>query len=387
MSFSARTIDTSDSESLESVRTMSTPDERIQELEQQLADLKAAKTSLAEQLVQAQKTSTQAPVHASAPAPRPARPRIDAPTAFDGDRAKGKQFLRQAYVYMAANPDDYASESAKIFCVLSYMKTGNAAIWAGQVIDKFMTADQQQAAAPYPTYREFVLAFTERFVSSNEKEHAANAIETILQGTRSADDYIAEFNQYADASGHNDWTLARCFRKGLKPALLSKLYEMRPMPEKLKEQQEAVAEMDHQHEEQLTFRALGRASTTSQPRPAAPRSAPALVVPAPVITRAPAPVLPARQPDVVPMDLDRGNSRFRADAKARGACYACGQAGHRRGDPVCPNVVRLVETAVQAAIRSLASASAPLGEVTPPAVAPARVQTPAPDQVFDEAHE
>ena len=129
--------------------------QRIAELEAELATSQATKDLLAERLAQAQ---NRAPAPAPAPAPQPAvvaaprapRPSVNPPAPFDGTRSKGKAFLRQAYLYMRSRPNDYPDDGHKVLCILSYMTSGSAATWAGQVTSSAtipMTAFSLQARA------------------------------------------------------------------------------------------------------------------------------------------------------------------------------------------------------------------------------------------------
>lgn len=207
--------------------------QRIAELEAQLATSQAAKNVLAGQVALLQNPAPAPPTVAAAPAPRAPRPSINPPTAFDGSRAKGKAFLRQAYLYIRSRPDDYPNDGMKILCVLSYMTTGSAATWAGQVTDKLIDSETKGTPAPYTSYVDFVNDFSTRFTTLNEREEACNALDVIKQATRSADDYNAEFNEHAPYTGHGDSTLVRLYKKGLTQALLHKIYAMEKVPETL----------------------------------------------------------------------------------------------------------------------------------------------------------
>ena len=180
--------------------------------------------------------------------------------------------------------------------------------------------------------------------------------------------------EHAQLAGHNETTLMRLFKAGLHRSLLDKIYALRPMPDTLQKLFDETSILDLQHKERQTF-ATAHAAPVSSTRN----------TPRPTSTKVPTPVTPTtKEPDVIPMDVDRNKGRFQKKSKSeRPACWDCGQVGHFRGDAACPHFVRTVKAAVDdalaQAVRAMRAELKLAASPTP--------ETPKSGEVFEEAHE
>jgi len=52
------------------------------------------------------------------------------PSKFNGDQAKGKEFLMSCQTYIHLCPDAFDNDTTKIIWAMSYMKSGCAGRWA-----------------------------------------------------------------------------------------------------------------------------------------------------------------------------------------------------------------------------------------------------------------
>ena len=73
-----------------------------------------------------------APVTVIAPTPLRIKPGI--PPNFDGDRTLGRAFVTSCLLYFSLCPADFTDEQTKIHWVLSYLKSGRAAIYTDCVL-------------------------------------------------------------------------------------------------------------------------------------------------------------------------------------------------------------------------------------------------------------
>ncbi|EJD47387.1 hypothetical protein AURDEDRAFT_62339, partial [Auricularia subglabra TFB-10046 SS5] len=124
---------------------------------------------------------------AAPPTPAPDRERsaVSPPDSFDGNRANGRRFLRQCWLYIESRPRQFPDARARILFVLSYMKSGAAATWAGTVTQALM--DNKSS---YSAFADFLSDFALNFVLSDEKGDAANRIDGMEQGSHSIEDFI-----------------------------------------------------------------------------------------------------------------------------------------------------------------------------------------------------
>jgi len=298
-----------------------------------------------------------------APAPR-SRSGVAVPDAFDGDRAKGQLFKEQCWLYVSDRPQEFPTDMSRIRFMLSYMKAGSASMWASNVTRELMSGRNV-----HPTFAAFEAEFDRHFVVADPAADAANKLDKIQQGSRPVEDFYSEFGRYANLSGYGPVELARKFKAGLRSATLEALYTLDPVPDTWTALGDAAMRKEQQWRERQALKA------------SAPSRTPATAA-APSVTRANVPrqnAAPApttnREPDVKPMEVDRGRARA-AGGHTRGACFDCGSTEHYRGDARCPQQIRLVEDI----IRRIQAGTGP--------PAPAARTEPAVEQpkVFDETH-
>lgn len=64
--------------------------------------------------------------------PRPGRRSVEPaqPSEFDGDRSKGRAFLNSCLLYLSFCSKDFPDDQARILWMLSFLKSGRAAVFA-----------------------------------------------------------------------------------------------------------------------------------------------------------------------------------------------------------------------------------------------------------------
>ena len=132
---------------------------------------------------------TPAPVTVIAPTPSHIKPGI--PPNFDGDRTLGWAFLTSCLLYFSLCPADFTDEQTKIHWVLSYLKSGRAAVYA----DHVLRTELHTAHHLFADWNMFYADFVETFCPENEAMHSLMHLESehYFQGRRNVDNYIDEF--------------------------------------------------------------------------------------------------------------------------------------------------------------------------------------------------
>jgi hypothetical protein len=277
--------------------------------------------------------------------PVPARPTIKVakPDEFHGDPKDVDKFLYQCNLYLQLEP---YTDRQKIAFAMSYMKSGSALRWA----EMMMKAMQTQ---PLYTWRNFQTNLSKAFSDTDRHATARLEIDNVKQGSNSVDEYNIRFTEVAMLTEYDELALIEKYKRGLKEAILSKMYSLPTMPTRLNEWKQRASLFDRQYREfqqyhhskpassssssskQKSKRPAGSSSTatvskpattTLSPTPTATRSTPA---PRTSATPAPAPC-PVKQETVDPVLAEQ--------RKQAGLCILCGEAGHWAN--VCPTRVR-----------------------------------------------
>ena len=117
-------------------------------------------------------TPTPAPVTVIAPTPSRIKPGI--PPSFDGDRTLGRAFLTSCLLYFSLCPADFADEQTKIHWVLSYLKSGRAALHA----DRVLRTELRTGRHLFADWDAFYADFVETFCPENEATHSLMRLES-----------------------------------------------------------------------------------------------------------------------------------------------------------------------------------------------------------------
>jgi hypothetical protein len=260
------------------------------------------------------------------------------PDPFDGKRENGRRFLHQIWMYIQAYPETFTTDQDQILFMLSWMKSGSAAVWAETLGDDLrngatLTMDQVK--------NDFEL----NFVLVDEAGDAQNRIDNMTQGARSVSDYVTEFRSYASKSGYGQAELIRKFKKGLHNNTLRDIMRLPGSFTTVADIYAAATQLEGKDQE---FRALtsGRTqlpSTSFKSKPI-PHSTPL------------PPLSKPHHPDA--MDVDHGRTRGN---KREPYCHRCKTKGHWTSDLLCPQQVH--------ALRQILAST---GHVIP--VAPAAAQ-------------
>lgn len=294
------------------------PDITPEQLQSQIEQLSEFATQVQAQLqttMTALQNSTQNAPPAVPVSPPKKTIKVATPDVFDGKLDKAETFLRQLLLYFHVKHDDFTDDWDKINFALSYMKGGTAGTWADQIVERY---EEEAPMEIFDDWDDFKDKFRTTFADQDPASTARHKMDQIKQGSRTTDEYVAEFRELVPRTGYNDAAHVEKFEKGLNQSLVDRIYALPEMPTTLKEWIKWATKLDRQWRQREAKKKTAGNTSTSQRRFAPPIL--------------PGPTRPNKEPDVVPMDIDSGKDR-----RPPPICYKCRKVGHIARN--CPSSV------------------------------------------------
>src|SRR5258707_322310 len=227
-----------------------------------------------QQLVQALTLLGCAPPASTPPAP-PSTPatHIRSPDAFDGSNLDDlRPFLLQCQLTFNSYPQHYASDSLKVFFVISYLKK-SALEWFEIGV---MEIDPRLAPSWHSNWPDFIAEIRTHFRPSNPTRTAEIKLRHLsMQPDARISEYLVRFNTLASRVSWGDVALRFQFYDGLPERLKDKIAIL-GKPESLREMVNVTVHYDALHWERQAERRMNCRfdPKTTLPRPSEPPRAP-----------------------------------------------------------------------------------------------------------------
>jgi len=113
------------------------------------------------------------------------------PTVFSGDRKTLEKFIRDSSVYVAANKKNLPTDQTKTQFLLSYIDGGEADTWKEYFFNRYVI--QPNGSYHWPTPNEVITSLRANFTKEDEIEESLRKLETMKQGSRTAEEIVNEF--------------------------------------------------------------------------------------------------------------------------------------------------------------------------------------------------
>ena len=230
------------------------------------------------------------------------------PEAFDGDKAKYKNFIRQLSLAFRAAPSKFCTHDARIIFTLHHMTGGFAADFANAYVDKWQNAEPNSV-----TWDEFKASLDACFGDSTSQRQAMVDIAKFTQGRLSVTEFFTKFESMALLAGYDTDThfqyLTTLLTNNLNEKLVNSFYNTEELPTTFAGWKSRLVKL-----EQVWM--LRRAAERPLTMPSKP-----LTKPGPVPFRAAAPSLPVKGAGD-PMHVDA------LKTKPSVQCYRCRGYGH-----------------------------------------------------------
>jgi hypothetical protein len=169
------------------------------------------------------------------------RPFTAFPDPFDGRKSEYRRFRRQFGLFITANRSAFVEEASMIWFVLSYMKGGDAELWANVYVDKAIESND------WGQWTDFLDQMTKDFGDSTEPHKALEELGKLQQGKKTAAEFFLRFEQLADAAGvdldrYPNATLY--VEKNVQRVLIDQLYQSDNPPVTYRDYKRRITVMD-----------------------------------------------------------------------------------------------------------------------------------------------
>jgi len=113
------------------------------------------------------------------------------PTVFSGDRKTLEKFIRDSSVYVATNEKNLPTPQTKTQFLLSYIDGGEADTWKEYFFNRYVI--QPNGSYHWPAPEEITASLRANFTKEDEVEESLRKLETLKQGSRTAEEVVNEF--------------------------------------------------------------------------------------------------------------------------------------------------------------------------------------------------
>jgi len=249
--------------------------------------------------------------------------KVSPPEPFDGSMQKAETFLSQLKLYFYGK--GITDELQRVVYALSYMNGRTAGKWA---LDKTKILDGDHSKEGLCD--DFVYEFREVFGDPDPASTARHKMNLLKQENQTTNEYVASFRELASDTGYNDAALVGKFQTGLNRSLRKKVCSVPEMPRTLNSWISCATRLDRQWRQMDAFNKSSSSSSSPfsrAPTSQKPQSKPTTPSSFLFSSSQKSFVAQAKQPDVVPMEVDSGWKSVRPLI-----CFKCRKQGHKAAD-------------------------------------------------------
>ena len=261
--------------------------------------------------------------------------KINPPDVYDGNRKNFHRFWQQVLLYLAASPKHFKDDSQKIAFVLSYLRKGDADSWADLFQTQKMAGKATGADLDLGKWDAFAQDLENAFKSEYAEQDAINDLNNlVMKRTTTGEDHVAHFKTLVIKSGlKSDPDLMAKFQRSVTPRL-RRIISYKGDPTTLKEWYQACITADN------TDRRISEdidRFNRQNPKPTTTPTRTTKYYNASNNYSNNNYRQPYRDPNAMDVDAINLSPEERSKRLKQGACFTCGELGHRAKDHFDPN--------------------------------------------------
>jgi hypothetical protein len=193
---------------------------------------------------------------------------IKKPEDFE-DAKQWDRYRRQTFVYIQENAKDFTGDESVVRFLLSFMTGGLPEKFTANFINDLMEDYEERRKQILPgepkpvvnwgTADEFYEKCDETFSDQNKKLNAEHQLALLRQGTKTAKEYLQEFDQLVRTAGYqrgHDDILIKYLHEQVKTSVINKIYAVGKLPRLYSQWKETILNIDgleQQRAEQKRF--------------------------------------------------------------------------------------------------------------------------------------
>jgi hypothetical protein len=166
---------------------------------------------------------------------------VTLPDPFDRRKETYRKFRQQFGLFITANREKFRAQESMIWFTLSYMKGGDAELWANTYVDRAIENDS------WGTWEDFLWKLAKDFGSAEELWKALEEMGKLQQGKKAASEYFLKYEQLADLArvNLNQYPNATLYiEKNVQHILIDQLYQSDTPPTTYQEYKRRIIAMD-----------------------------------------------------------------------------------------------------------------------------------------------
>jgi hypothetical protein len=155
-------------------------------------------------------------------------------------------------LYLGINRHIYHNDEKKIAFVLSYLNDKEAAQWH----EAWIKRNTRAGMVWFPFFGDFIDELNAAFEPVDAVGDAMHKLQTLKQGTRSAEELVTEFNLFCSQAGitqSGDTTLINLFQPALNKPLLEKILNGETVPTTITSWKTKVIQLDNNYQRKMAI--------------------------------------------------------------------------------------------------------------------------------------